>query len=222
MTPETSPFSPAVSTSDADRPADNQLTETEMKSKWIATTLFVLAVGIVGCTQNSTTTSETGHDNDHAAHDGQPGVIEAPVAPSAEGEKYVLTSEPSEVQTVIDVRQSAKNNDEVVLVGKIGGSENPWIEGRAIFTLVDESLKSCDQIPGDNCPVPWDYCCATDKLKDASALITMVDENGKPIKIDARELLGVRELTQVVVKGKAKRDDAGNLTILANGVFVKK
>ena len=193
-----------------------------MKMNWVATFLLVLAVGVVGCTQNST--SETAHDDhhDHADHDSEPGVIEAPVAPSAEGEKYVLTSEPSEVQTVIDVRQSAKDDDEVVLVGRIGGGENPWIEGRAIFTLVDESLKSCDQIPGDNCPVPWDYCCATDKLKDASALIKVVDENSQPIKTDARKLLGVRELTQVVVKGKAQRDDAGNLTVLASGVFVKK
>ena len=198
-----------------------------MKSKWIATTLLVVAAGIVGCSQDASTTSETALDDDHKHHDhaehaGKPGTIEAPVDPSAEGEKFVLSSEPGEVQTVIDVRKSAKDDDEVVLVGKIGGSENPWIEGRAIFTLVDESLKSCDQIPGDNCPAPWDYCCATDKLKDASALIKFVDENGQPIKTDARELLGVRELTQVVIKGKAKRDDAGNLTVLASGLFVKK
>jgi hypothetical protein len=29
-------------------------------------------------------------------------------------------------------------------------------------------------------------------------------------------------LSTVVVKGKAKRDEAGNLTVLATGVFVKK
>lgn len=187
--------------------------------------MLLVAVGVIGCSDSSTTsqTAQENHqDHDHADHDGKPGVIVAPVDPSAEGEKFVLPEEPGEVQTVIDVRQSAKDGDEVVLVGKIGGSENPWIEGRAIFTLVDESLKSCDQIPGDNCPAPWDYCCATDKLRDASALIKFVDEHGQPVKTDARELLGVRELTQVVVKGKAKRDDAGNLTVLASGVFVKK
>jgi hypothetical protein len=32
----------------------------------------------------------------------------------------------------------------------------------------------------------------------------------------------VKELSTVVIKGKAQRDDAGNLTVLANGVFVKK
>ncbi len=42
------------------------------------------------------------------------------------------------------------------------------------------------------------------------------------MRADARELLKVKELSTVVVKGKAKRDDAGNLTILASGVYVKK
>jgi hypothetical protein len=53
-------------------------------------------------------------------------------------------------------------------------------------------------------------------------LIKVVDENGKLVKADARELLNVKELSTVVIKGKARRDDKGNLTILASGVFVKK
>ena len=122
---------------------------------------------------------------------------------------------------MIEARESTKNDDEVVLIGRIGGSENPWIEGRAIFTLVDESLKSCDQIPGDNCPAPWDYCCQTDNIPTSSALIKIVDKNGELVDTDARELLGVRELTQVIVKGTAQRDDAGNLTVLATRIFVK-
>lgn len=42
------------------------------------------------------------------------------------------------------------------------------------------------------------------------------------MKADARELLKVKELSTVVVKGKAQRDDAGNLTVIASGVYVKK
>jgi hypothetical protein len=52
-------------------------------------------------------------------------------------------------------------------------------------------------------------------------LVKVVDENGSLVKADARELLHVKELSTVVVKGKALRDDAGNLTILASGVYVK-
>jgi hypothetical protein len=42
------------------------------------------------------------------------------------------------------------------------------------------------------------------------------------VKADARELLKVKELSTVVVKGKAQRDAAGNLTVVASGVFMKK
>ncbi len=53
-------------------------------------------------------------------------------------------------------------------------------------------------------------------------MVKVVDENGNLVKVDARELLQVKELSTVVVKGKAQRDDAGNLNILATGVYVKK
>lgn len=179
-----------------------------------------LLFGVIGCSEQSPTTTQTTEDHDH--DHGEGGHIEAPVAPSADGEKYILSAAPSDFQNVIAARESVKNDDEVVLFGQIGGSHDPWVEDRAMFTIVDDSLKSCDEIPGDTCPKPWDYCCETPKLKNATALVKVVDEQGEPVKTDARELLGVRELTSVIVKGKALRDDAGNLTVLATGVFVKK
>jgi hypothetical protein len=107
-------------------------------------------------------------------------------------------------------------------VGRIGGSENPWIEGRAAFSIVDNSLKACSDIPGDNCPRPWDYCCQTDQLPTATALVKLVDESGELVKTDARKLLQLKELATVVVQGKAQRDEAGNLTVLADGIYVRK
>ena len=194
---------------------------------------IVVCLGLVvltsGCSQEATTTSQSdehhdehGHEHHDHDHGGEAGHIEAPVAPSAEGQKFVLAEVPGDALSVIGARESVKNDDEVVLSGRIGGSENPWIEGRAIFTLVDDSLKSCNEIPGDNCLTPWDYCCETEKLKTSTALIKVVDENGNPVKTDARELLGVRELTKVTVQGKAQRDDAGNLTVLATSIHVQK
>ena len=59
---------------------------------------------------------------------------------------------------VIKVRQEAKDQTDVVIVGRIGGSENPWVDGRAAFSIVDPSLKSCAEVGLDNCPKPWDYC----------------------------------------------------------------
>lgn len=54
------------------------------------------------------------------------------------------------------------------------------------------------------------------------ALVKVVDEGGSLVKADARGLLNVEELSTVVVQGKAQRDDAGNLTVLAGGVYVRK
>lgn len=130
--------------------------------------------------------------------------------------------EPQVATSVIKVRENASDGDEVVIVGRIGGSENPWIESRAAFSIVDGSLKACSDIEGDNCPQPWDYCCETSKLPNATALVKIIDEGGSLVTTDARELLGVKELSTVIVKGKAKRDDAGNLTVLANSVYIKK
>ena len=47
----------------------------------------------------------------------------------------------------------------------------------------------------------------------------IVDASGKPVATDARKLLGVKELQTVVVRGTAKRDEAGNLTVLGEWHF---
>lgn len=140
---------------------------------------------------------------------------------AAESSDYVLKEEPQDAQDVKAVRQKGKNGDKVVVVGRIGGRANPWIKGAAAFSIVDSSLKSCDQIPGDNCPTPWDYCCEAD-LGKSTLLITFVDDAGKIVKQDSRELLSVKELQTVVVAGKVKRDKANNVSILASKIFVKK
>jgi hypothetical protein len=51
--------------------------------------------------------------------------------------------------------------------------------------------------------------------------VKVVDAEGNVVKSDAKSLLGAKELQTVVVSGKAKRDEAGNLTILAKGVYIK-
>mgnify|MGYP001818645546 CR=1 FL=1 len=135
---------------------------------------------------------------------------------------FLLADEPAGGETVIVVREDAENDDDVVVIGRIGGGANPWIEGRAAFSIVDPSLKACSDIPGDMCEKPWDYCCETELLPSAMALVKVVDDDGKTVEIDARRLLNVKELSTVVVKGRAQRDDSGNLTVLATGVFVKK
>ncbi|MDA0834733.1 MAG: hypothetical protein O2955_19160 [Planctomycetota bacterium] len=149
-----------------------------------------------------------------------------PTTPAASNEvttpdaAYVVASEPNGALPVGDARQSTKDDDEVVLVGRIGGSAKPFVEGVAAFTIVDSKVPHCSAEEG--CPTPWDYCCEQNQVKDNIAMVKIVDADGKPVTKDARELLGVKELSTVVVRGKAQRDDEGNLAVLASQVYVKE
>ncbi len=177
-----------------------------MKTTLSLVLLSAISLFAIGCTSSNETSST-------AANDGPP---------SPEMQKYLLDSEPEDAKDVIAVRDSAKDDEEVTVVGRIGGSANPWIDGRAAFSIVDPSLQACSDIPGDACEKPWDYCCETDKLPGATALVKVVDENGEVLKADARESLKLDELQTVVVRGKAKRDAEGNLTVLADRLYVRK
>ena len=145
--------------------------------------------------------------------------------PAYDGSKFLAKSDIAGATEVTEARETVKNSDEIIIVGRIGGSLDPWVAGRAAFFIVDRSLKSCiDGTPeGESCSceTPWDYCCATDQLKDAMALVKFVENNGKVVDHDARKIFGIKELQTVTVQGTAERDDAGNLTILATKMFVQ-
>jgi hypothetical protein len=141
--------------------------------------------------------------------------------PSPEGAKYRLDAEPAGAQEVIAVRADAADGDEIVVVGRIGGDVNPWVAGRAAFTIVDQSVDACSDIPGDSCPTPWDYCCRTDQLKTGKLLVKFVDESGNLIASDAQELLGLGELDTVVIQGTVEKSEDGATVLLATAIYVR-
>ena len=57
---------------------------------------------------------------------------------SVDGSRYLLDAEPEGAAGVIKARKDTEDDAEIVVVGRIGGSENPWVEGQAAFTIVDE------------------------------------------------------------------------------------
>jgi hypothetical protein len=140
--------------------------------------------------------------------------------PSPEGQKYLLAAEPAGAKNVTEIRAAAKDDDEVVVVGRIGGSTEPWVKGMAAFTIGDVAVKACSELEGDTCPTPWDFCCERD-LGSKIIAVKFEDENGEVIDTDARELFAVKELTTVVVRGKIKNDKDG-VKLIANGMYVKK
>jgi hypothetical protein len=51
------------------------------------------------------------------------------------------------------------------------------------------------------------------------AMIKFTDEQGKTLSFSPREQLGIKESQTVIIRGRAKRDEQGNLTILASGIY---
>ncbi len=66
----------------------------------------------------------------------------------------VLASAPDGALGVAAVKRDAKEGDEVVIRGIVGGSREPFVAGRALFTIVDPGLKTCAATPADHCPTP--------------------------------------------------------------------
>jgi hypothetical protein len=108
--------------------------------------LWSLVTGLsalAGCGQDSATTPASSASKSAAAIDGS---------------KYLLSGEPENAAPVIKAQEAAKDDEDIVIVGRIGGEKSPWIDGRAAFLIVDQSLKSCADVGSHNCPTPWDYC----------------------------------------------------------------
>lgn len=132
--------------------------------------------------------------------------------------RYLLPSEPVKPISVLDFKGSAKAGETVSVTGRVGGGIKPWIEGRAAFLLVDNAAPwpSPDDKCGPDCP----HCAA--ELAASTTVVKFLDDQGKTIAIDARQLLGLKEEETVVVNGVAKRDDDGNVALMASGIFIKR
>lgn len=141
---------------------------------------------------------------------------------SVDKAKYLLATEPNDAKGIKAVRKEAKDGDEIVMIGRIGGSAKPFT-GRAAFTIVDTSFVPCNEKGDDNCATPWDYCCdAPDELAKGTILVKFVDEAGKTLAKDAKAFLGIKELQTVVIQGHIRRDGDNVLSVVASGLFIKK
>ncbi|MFO0840936.1 MAG: hypothetical protein U0797_00875 [Gemmataceae bacterium] len=170
--------------------------------------LAILAGVSAGCAENA--------GPGGGAKEGVPAAGPAPTA-SVDGKKLMIDAEPPGAKGVIEVRKDSKDGDEVVVAGQVGGHAKPFTEGRASFLIADASLK-----PTDGCDTPWDFCELPKKEVAAARLnVRFVDGGGNTVKTGARELFGLKELTQVVVKGTLKRDDKDNVSVVASAIYVR-
>lgn len=100
------------------------------------------AVVLVGCTRTDPT----------------PNNAADPKAADEAKAKYLLASEPAGAKGVIELRKTAKDGDAVIVIGRIGGSKEPFT-GRAAFEIVDTSFVACTEKPEpEESETPWEFC----------------------------------------------------------------
>lgn len=122
-----------------------------------------------------------------------------------------------------EIREKAGAGDRVVIEAAIIGSENPFIERRAAFVIGDpERIETCDELHADSCPTPWDACCEEpDTLRENTAIVQIVDSDGRVLPVGLRGVGGLREQARVRVEGRvANRSGEGALVINADAIQV--
>lgn len=186
-----------------------------MKSRFALLLGLVVAVGMAGC----------GEESPESA--GASGASGAPAASAAPAEplpaKLIATTQPAgNVQDVAAARKSVKDGDPILLRGKVAGSVDPLADNRAILTLLDTGVQTCDTMPGDTCKTPWDACCEpSDVLAASSATVQVNGPDGKPLKATLEGAGGIQPLKQLVVSGVAKKPAGSDtLVVEASEIYV--
>jgi hypothetical protein len=159
-----------------------------------------IAAFVVGCDDKKAQTSSAAAAGPAEALPAGLMVVKAPDAP----------------REVADVRKSAADGEEVVVRGRVGGSEKPFVEGRAAFQLVDAAVPTCDKAGHmHGCPTPWDYCC--DDKGDVfakSVTVQVVGANGQPLRAAIDGVGGLKPMSEVSVKGKVKKSPDGKAVMV--------
>lgn len=133
----------------------------------------------------------------------------------------ILENSPGEAKDLVAVQKSAKAGETVTLRGRVGGTEKPLADDRAMLTLIDPTVITCETMPDDACPTPWDACCDPDAAAK-SATIQVVGPDGRPLKAPLSGVGGIAPLKELIVTGKVRTPaDTGALVIDATGIYVK-
>lgn len=123
---------------------------------------------------------------------------------------------------------------EVAMVGQIGGLANPWEETQpefpfstnfAVFFLADPQAVAENaeaghvHAPGEECA----FCAShAEENSEQFAMVRLLDDKGKPLPIDVREIFDITDNDTVVVKGSAQIVEGGMLVVKATGIYVRK
>lgn len=158
----------------------------------------------------------------------KPATTAAPTTPSpAEATASLpanlrLAAAPADAKGVAETKTAAKDGQRVTIRGIVAGRAEPIAANRAILTLLDSSIKTCDANPSDSCKTPWDACCEpADVLAKNSVTVQVVDKDGRPLKTALTALDGVKPLAKLTVTGVATQSSDGVTIVNADGIFVQ-
>jgi|APTNR8051073442_1049403.scaffolds.fasta_scaffold31872_1 hypothetical protein len=136
-------------------------------------------------------------------------------------EALFVAAEPAGAISVIEARQKPEPGTEVTVVGRVAGAMEPFSKDFATLVLADNTVMTCEREPGDTCETPWDACCVEPGVLAASRLSVQVNgADGKPLDATLKGVKGLKELDQIVIRGKvAPGSTAENLIVEASGIY---
>ena len=136
---------------------------------------------------------------------------------------YVLEHEPQGAVGILDLRESLSGDEEeedVIVIGQIGGIAEPWMRGQASFVIADPIALIEDEDHPEACDCP--FCREVTDETEGLALVQFMDDHGSVLPIDAKKLFGFDTNEMVVVRGRAKIDARGHLVVSANGLYIRR
>lgn len=134
-----------------------------------------------------------------------------------------LAERPKDAKELREAKAAAKKGEKISFTACVGGRTAPFVKDRALCTVVDTRLRSCDDLHPGTCPKPWDYCCEPkESLKANIASLQVVGADGKPLKVALEGANGLKPLSRIVVTGTVAEATDGVLIVNAEGIFLEK
>lgn len=131
-------------------------------------------------------------------------------------ESFWRAEPPQNPVSVLEAHRLAEGLSTIAITGRV----SEFVETRAQFKLTDSSFTPCSELEGETCKTPWDYCCvAPDELAGGTVVVEF-REGDRLARVSLKGFHGFDHLRRVVVEGRPKKDEAGNLTIVASGLHV--
>ncbi len=177
--------------------------------RYLMATVLLIGLLLTGCGEGTTASPERGDTT-------TPGTAALP-------DGLIVAAPIDGAMPIPELKQSARPGDTVVVRGHIGGSKQPFVHGRAAFTIVDVSEPLvCGTEPGDHCETPWDFCCTDrEKLTAATASIRVTDVSGRPLKGSINGVAGIKPLARVTLRGEVVQAGDNVLAIKAESIHVE-